>query len=365
MGDSDGVLGGGYGGGYGSSSGQRRSDGGFSRQGKDGTQRGAKQPYSAREEQPTDTWTERDQGPHQETIREKFQHTGPTQTRNSKRVGVHADGNGKMHLWFMDALPMADGEPDYDHPYLWWRQLGFDIPSLDVGALRRLYQEVFGTAFEGIAYSQRGKIPGNAAQAEHTNLVNRIHNASNARWQRHGGTADDAKGPKFARITREASWPANMPPPYGGGVLPDNWQGEFDRQAGLVEQTEHESDQEEELSTDSGPSPTLVPAGTCLADPPAAQAEETPEAQDPPVPHGLQCTPVVEKDPAPEAKKEEPTDAPTTSEPGAAAPVAPAQEPSAEQAAAASTPTAPAETGASGTGSVQEASQKRSPQEEQ
>ena len=353
------------GGGYGSGSGRRRSDGGFSHQGKDGTYRGARsQPYGAREE-PTDTWTDRDQGPRQESLREKFQHTGPTQARHSKRVGVHVDGNGKTYLWYMDALPMADGEPDYDHPYLWWRQLGFDIPSWEVSALRRLYQEVFGGAFEGLACSQRGRIPGNAAQAEHTNLVNRIHNASNSRWQRHGGTSDDAKGPKFARITREASWPANMPPPYGGGVLPDNWQGEFDCQAGLVEQAELDSDQEEELSSDSGPSPAVVPAGTCMADLPTAQAAGTPEAQDPSVPHAPQRTPEVEKDPASEAKKEEPTDAPTASEPGAAAPVAPAQEPNEEQAAAASTPTAPADTGASGSGSAQELPQGGTPQEEQ
>ena len=114
-----------------------------------------------------------------------------------------------------------------------------------------------------------------------------------------------------------------------------------------------------------GPSPTVFPAGTCLADPPTAQTEGLPEAQNPPVPHGLQCTPVVEQDPAREAKKEELTDAPTTSEPGAAAPVAPAQDPGAEQAAAASAPTAPADAGAPGAGSVQEAPQERSPREEQ
>ena len=74
---------------------------------------------------------------------------------------------------------------------------------------------------------------------------------------------------------------------------------------------------------------------------------------------------MAEGAPVPEAKKEEPADAPTVSEPGAAAPVELAQEASTAQAAAASTPTGPTETGEPGSESAQEAQLERSPQAEQ
>ena len=331
------------GGGYGAGAGQRYSDGGFSQgRAKDGSYRGTRDwSRGAQDDHQADQWAERDPQPRQENLREKFQHTGPRQTRHPKMVGVHTDGRGQTYLWHIDALPLASGEPDFANPYLWWRQLGFDIPSWDTESLRRLYRDTFGGNYEGVVCSQRGRIPGCAAEAEHTNLCNRIHNANNARWGRHGGTSDDARGPKFARLSQEAPWPQDRPLPNNGGFLPENWLGEIDRKAGRVEQEDSDGD----LSDDSGWSPMVIPKD---ADPAAATEEPTEAAE---VERGQQVAPVATPEPAQGAasssgaKKEEPMDAPMESPPGAAAPVELAATEGGTQAAAPSPPAAEMEVG--------------------
>ena len=100
--------------------------------------------------------------------------------------------------------------------------------------LRELYASVFGGPCDSSSGLQHfGRVPTCAAEAEHTLLVNRIHNTKDQRWSKHGAFSDDSRGTKFARLTEDAPWRPELGVPNWGLLLPDNWSGDVDRTAGL------------------------------------------------------------------------------------------------------------------------------------
>ena len=125
-----------------------------------------------------------------------------------------------------------DGTPNWQQPYLWYRKLGFDIPAGEKRMLRELYASVFGGPCDSSTSLQHfGRAPACAAEAEHTLLVNRIHNTKDTRWSKHGAYNDDSSGAKKARLTEDAVWRPEWGVPNWGLLLPDHWTGEVDRAA--------------------------------------------------------------------------------------------------------------------------------------
>ena len=167
------------------------------------------------------------------SLREKFAHTGQVQTRHNAKGGIFQHPDGRLVFWLYDVLENMDGTPDWQQPYLWYRKLGFDIPAGEKRMLRELYASVFGGPCDSSTSLQHfGRAPACAAEAEHTLLVNRIHNTKDTRWSKHGAYNDDSSGAKKARLTEDAVWRPEWGVPNWGILLPDHWTGEVDRTAG-------------------------------------------------------------------------------------------------------------------------------------
>ena len=185
-----------------------------------------------REEEPTDDWPQ-EWAPRARSLREKFAHTGQVQDRHTSKGGIFQHSDGRLVFWLYDVLENMDGTPNWQQPYLWYRKLGFDIPAGEKRMLRELYASVFGGPCDSSTSLQHfGRAPACAAEAEHTLLLNRIHNTKDTRWSKHGAYNDDSSGAKKARLTEDAVWRPEWGVPNWGILLPDHWHGGGDELPG-------------------------------------------------------------------------------------------------------------------------------------